>query len=171
VGWGFYFARRYDDALEQLHKTLELEPNFVMAHFILGLTYLQKRQFEQATAELQQAISLSGDTPLSLALGVLGHVSAVSGKRTEAHRMLERLEALSRQRYVSSYSLALIYTGLGETDAALASLQKAYEERHDRLIYLNVEPIFDGIRSDPRFRDLLRPIGLERKSSKAAGKY
>ena len=57
VGWGFYFARRYDDALEQLRKTLELEPNFVMAHFILGLTYLQKRQFEQATAELQQAIS------------------------------------------------------------------------------------------------------------------
>ena len=78
--------------------------------------------------------------------------------------MLKRLETLSRQRYVSSYSLAIIYTGLGETDAALASLQKAYEERHDRLIYLNVEPIFDDIRSDPRFRDLLRPIGLERQS-------
>ena len=71
----------------------------------------------------------------------------------------------------SSYSLAIVYTGLGETDAALASLRKAYEERHDRLIYLNVEPIFDDIRSDPRFRDLLRPIGLERKSSKAAGKH
>ena len=171
VGWGFYFARRYDDALEQLRKTLELEPNFVMAHFILGLTCLQKGQFQQATAELQQAIALSGDSPLTLALGVLGHVFAVSGKKNEAHKILARLEALSRQRYVSSYSLAIVHTGLGETDAAFASLRKACEERHDRLIYLNVEPIFDAIRSDPRFRGLLRPIGLERKSSKAAGKY
>ena len=171
VGWGLYFARRYDEALEQLRKTLELEPNFVMAHFILGLTYLQKGQFQQSAAELQKAIALSGDSPLTLALGVLGHVSAASGRKHEAHRMLERLSALSRQRYVSSYSLAIIYTGLGEKDAVFASLRKACEERHDRLIYLNVEPIFDGIRADPRFRDLLRPIGLERKSSKAAGKY
>jgi tetratricopeptide (TPR) repeat protein len=171
VGWGLYFARRYDEALEQLRKTLELEANFIMAHFILGLTYLQKGRLVQSAAELQKAIALSGDNPLTLALGVQGYVSAVSGRKDGAHRILKKLKTLSRQRYVSSYSLAIVYTGLGEKDAAFASLRGAYEERHDRLIYLNVEPIFDSIRSDPRFRDLLRPIGLERKSSKAAGKY
>jgi tetratricopeptide (TPR) repeat protein len=166
-----YYDWDWNGAEREFQRALELEANFIMAHFILGLTYLQKGRLEQSAAELQKAIALSGDSPLTLALGVQGYVSAVSGRKDGAHRILKKLKALSRQRYVSSYSLAIVYTGLGEKDAAFASLQGAYEERHDRLIYLNVEPIFDSIRLDPRFRDLLRPIGLERKSSKAAGKY
>ncbi len=160
VGWGLYYARRYDQAIEQLRKTIEMDPTFAVAHFILGLCYGQKGLFKESAAEIQKAIAILGDNPLALAVGVLGHAYAVSGKKDRALKVFEQLKDLSKRCYVPAYSLAIIYTGLGQKDQALKWLRKAYEERYDRLIYLKVEPMFDSLRSDPRFKDLLRRIGF-----------
>ena len=90
----------------------------------------------------------------------LGHAYAVAGKRAEASKVLADLQSQSKERYVSPYFIALIYTGLGDKDQAFAWLNKAYEERHPYVNHLDVEPVFDTLRSDPRFEDLLRRVGL-----------
>ena len=90
----------------------------------------------------------------------IGRVYALSGKRDDAHKVIDDLGQISKQRYVSSYNVALIYIGLGEKDRAFDSLEKAYKERSDLLVYLKVDPRLDTLRSDPRFADLMRRIGL-----------
>jgi len=114
--------------------------------------------FAEAIAEIQKAIDLSGGSPLSLA--ALGHTYAVWGKRAEAERVLNELKESSKQGYISAYSIAAIHAGLGEKDQAFIWLEKAYEERSGWLIWLRAEPISDPLRSDPRFQDLLRRVGL-----------
>ena len=105
----------------------------------------------------------------------LGHAYAVSGNMNEAQRVIDDLEELSKQRYVSSYHIALIYTGLGENDRAFEWLEKAYEERADLLVYIKVEPRLDSLRGDPRFADLLRssvtwsPTSILQTSSRLDG--
>ena len=158
AGWTLYFARRYDEAVEQYRKTLELDPNFAHAHLWLGEAYKQKGMHQQAILELEKALALSGEDHAKLA--ALGHAYALSGKRAEATRILEKLEEMSKRSYVPPYDFAVIFAGLGEKDKALEWLQKAYEDRSAYLVYLNVEPIWDGLRSDPRFTDLLRRMRL-----------
>jgi TolB-like protein/tetratricopeptide (TPR) repeat protein len=160
VGWGLYFARCYDQAIEQLGRTLDIEPGFAVARLILGQCYQQKGLFDDGVAETQKAITLLGDSPPALAIGALGHTYAVSGRRAEALKALQQLRERSQRRYVPAYSLAIIYAGLGEKDQAFAWLQTACEERYDRLIYLNVDPLVDSLRADPRFTELRRRVGL-----------
>jgi TolB-like protein/DNA-binding winged helix-turn-helix (wHTH) protein/Flp pilus assembly protein TadD len=154
-----YHARQYDQAIEQCQKTLEMDPNFAQAHFALGQAYEQKAKYEEAIAELQKATRLSPSSPFLFS--ALGHAYAVSGQAGEAVKILEELQKLSRQRYVSPHEMAMIYAGLGETDQAFAWLEKAYADRSWRLPFLNVEPRFDSLRSDSRFADLVRRVGLE----------
>ncbi len=158
LGRALYLARRYDQSLEQFRKTLEMDPNFAPAHLWLGQVYEQRQIYETAIMEFQKGTSLSAGS--SYALARLGHGYAVAGRRGEAQMMLNQLNALSKQRYVSPYDTALIYAGLGEKDRAFAWLERAYEERSVWLIFLKVEPSLDPLRSDPRFNDLLRRIGL-----------
>jgi serine/threonine protein kinase/Flp pilus assembly protein TadD len=158
VGWVFYFDRRDDQAIAEFRKTLELDPNFWVAHWTLGRAYEQKAMFVEAIAEIQKAIDFSGGSPLSLA--ALGHTYAVWGRRAEAERVLNELKESSKQGYISPYGIAAIHAGLGEKDQAFIWLEKAYEERSGWLIWLRAEPISDPLRSDPRFQDLLRRIGL-----------
>jgi tetratricopeptide (TPR) repeat protein len=153
------YARQYDRAIEQLQKTLELDPNFAHAHWQLGRAYEQKGMYEEAIAELQKAITLSGSSPVMVA--ALGHAYAVSGKSGKALKILDELKASSQRSYIPPSSLAAIDTGLGQKDQAFAWLQKAYEERDMWLGFLKVDPDFDSLRSDPRFEDLLRRIGLQ----------
>jgi len=157
VGFRLYEARRYDQAIEQFRKTLELDPNFAPVRYTLGLAYVQKGMFENAIAELQQAVTLSGDN--SIFIGTLGYAYARSGRKDDARKVIGDLKELSKRQYVQPYHFALIYMGLGENDRAFAWLEKAYEERSTRLIWLAVIPEWDGLRSDPRFTDLLRRIG------------
>ena len=157
-GWTLYFARRYDEAIEQYRKTLELDPNFALARLWLGEAYKQKGMHQQAILELQKASVLSGEDHAKLA--ALGHAYAFSGRRTEATKILEKLEEMSKRSYVPPYDFAVIFAGLGEKDKALEWLQKAYEDRSAYLVYLNVEPIWDSLRSDPRFADLLQRMRL-----------
>jgi serine/threonine-protein kinase len=158
LGWYYIYAHQYDLAIEQLHKTLELDPNYGLTHWYLGLAYEQKRMYPEATAEFSEAMELLKGNLMVKA--DLGHCYAVSGKRDEAQKIMAELQELSKQRYVSSFEIALIYTGLGEKEQAFDWLGKAYQEQSDMLVYLKVEPRLDPLSGDPRFRDLLRHVGL-----------
>jgi DNA-binding winged helix-turn-helix (wHTH) protein/TolB-like protein/Tfp pilus assembly protein PilF len=149
-----FLGRRYDDAILAAQKTLELDPNFAVAHMIIGLSYVQKKRYEEGISELQKASA----NPDSRAL--LAYAYAVAGKRTEGRKILVELEESATQKYVSPFPIAVAYTGLGEKDRAFAALEKAYEERSWGMGMLRVNPVFDPIRSDPRFAALLRRVNL-----------
>jgi len=112
---------------------------------------------EEANAELERAVSLSGGSPVYVAS--LAHARAIAGRRMEALKLLEGLKKKSRYSFVSSYDLALVYLGLEDKDKALELLNKAVKERSPRVVFLRVEPLFDGLRADPRFKELLRLVG------------
>jgi len=158
LGWYYLFTRKYDLAIEQLQKTLELDPNFILARMFLGQAYQQKGMMDEAIREFQEAASLSGRNPVYL--GGLGQTYALAAKRREAMGVLEELKKLSKQRYVAARAIAEVYIGLDERDQAFFWLQKAFEERDGWLIHLGGDPRYDPLRSDRRFADLLRRIGL-----------
>jgi DNA-binding winged helix-turn-helix (wHTH) protein/TolB-like protein/Flp pilus assembly protein TadD len=158
VGEIFYYASRYDEAIEQCRKTIEMDTNFTLAHRVLAWAYEEKGMHAEAITELQKAVSISEDETNILAS--LGHVYAMSEKRDEARRVLNHLKKLSIQSYVPSSDIAIVYASLGEKDQAFAWLEKAYEDRSGSLILLKVWPLMDPLRSDPRFADLVRRVGL-----------
>lgn len=158
VGLALYRARRYDEAIEHLHKALEMDANALDAHIFLGVAYVQHRKHEEAIAEFQTTVTLSGRNPSML--GLLGYGYAVAGRCDEAKAILKELDHLQRRQYVSPSEIALIYIGLDERDQAFVWLEKAYHERAWLLGFLKVEPIFDPLRSDPRFTELMRRVSL-----------
>jgi eukaryotic-like serine/threonine-protein kinase len=162
-------AGRADQALEQLQKSREMDPNFAHVHWQLGLVYLSKGEPAEAGVEFQKATTLSPG--ITIYKGGLGHVYASTGRTADARKLLKELNELSKQRYVSGLDLASIYAGLGEKEHAFASLEQAYQERDPRLIFWpNNHPEFDGLRSDPRMKDLLRRIGVpERLNDRGTG--
>jgi serine/threonine-protein kinase len=162
LGTAFYFARNYEQSIEQFQKTMELDPSFPPAYIFLPAVYEQNGMYNQAIAGFQKAIALRGGTSLrsSLPMSGLGHAYAVSGKKGEAQAVLDELKRLSRHEFVPADDIALIYAGLGEKDQAFLWLEKAYEERAFRLSSLKVEPRWDSLRPDPRFADLMRRVGL-----------
>src|SRR5882724_5500131 len=157
LGWIFYLAGQSDRAIEQCTKILDLDANFFPARRYLGLAYEQKGLYQKAIAEFQKGVQLSG-SPLMLAL--LGHAYAAAGKSVEARQVLGELRDLQNRRYVSPYTVAAIYTGLGEKDQAFKWLEKAFEERDVWLMNLKVDPVFSRLRTDKRFGDLLTRAGL-----------
>jgi tetratricopeptide (TPR) repeat protein len=159
LGQSLYFAGQYDQAIVQLHKTLEMGQSFVRAHVLLGAAYEQKKLYAEAIATLQRARAISAENPL--VVGGLGHACAKAGRMDEAHAALDELLTLSSQRYVSPFNIALIYAGLGDQESALEWLEKAYENRDVWLVWLRVNPRFRHLRTQPRFTELLRRIGLE----------
>jgi tetratricopeptide (TPR) repeat protein len=158
TGQALYSARRYDEAIEECRKALEMDPNLGFAHWVLGLAYMEKRMYEQATRAFQNAIPLSGDSPDEAAS--LGHAYALSGKRDEALKILRELMQQSRRKYISPTVIAMLCGALGEKDQAFEWLDKAYDERDSILVLIKVEPLFEPLRSDARFTDLLRRVGL-----------
>ncbi|HEY6120111.1 MAG TPA: winged helix-turn-helix domain-containing protein [Pyrinomonadaceae bacterium] len=160
LGLAYYFARDYDKAIEQFQKTLELDQTFPAAHNFLPAAYEQKGMYSEAIAEFEKSILLTGGSEQTLSRAGLGHLYAVTGKKVEARTMLDGLKRASEQEYVPANSIAMIYAGLGEKDAAFAWLDKAYEQRAFQLQWIKIEPRWDNLRSDPRFADLLRRIGL-----------
>src|SRR5688572_4661464 len=156
-GRAFYYAKQYDKAIEQFRKTIELDPSFSRSHLYLGWTYEAKRMFNEAIAEYEKARALD-NSPMIIAS--LAHALALSGKRIEAQKLLDELEGLSKSRYVSAYDLALIHIGLEDKDRVFQLLEKAYQERSSALSWLRVDQRLDKLRSDPRFSDLERRVGL-----------
>src|ERR1700737_3607447 len=159
LGWHYLNARQYDQALDQIEKTVEMDKNFAQTYPWLGLILEQKGQYPEAIAAFQKAIRLFPGGS-SIAEAELAHAYAVSGNREEAQKIIAELQELAKSKYVSSFQIAAIYAGLGEKDRAFAWLEKAYEERADGLVNLKAEQRFDSLRSDPRFKDLARRVGL-----------
>jgi tetratricopeptide (TPR) repeat protein len=157
IGRVLYFSRQYDRAIEQFQKTIELDATFVPAHTRLGWVYLAKRMYQEAITEQKTAIALD---KRSRKAAWLGYAYAVAGKRDEALKILDELKELAKQGYVSPYESALIYMGLGDKDQAFVWLGRQYEERPDVLNYLKVDPVYDSLRSDARFTDLVRRMKL-----------
>ena len=180
LAWHYLYARQYDLAIETCQKTMELDANSPMPNWYLGMAYEQKREYQKAIGELEIAFALSGGGPFPLSsqahayavasdalsggnpvyLSSLGYAYAAAGNVLGARQVLRDLDELSRRRYVSPYEKAVIHAGLGETEQAFDWLEKAYAERAGWLIYLQVEPRLDRLRSDPRFGHLVRRVGL-----------
>ncbi|MGE5326872.1 MAG: tetratricopeptide repeat protein, partial [Deltaproteobacteria bacterium] len=163
IAWSYYIARRFDDAIAQSQRLIELEPNLYISHLYLGLGYEGKRLYPQAIAEFQKADLLSGGNPI--VLGALGHTYAVSGQKAKALELTRRLKDVSKQRYVPALYPAAIYAGLGDKDNAVRRLAQAVDDRSDYCLFLPLEPEAENLRSDPRFKDLIRRIGLPQESN------
>jgi eukaryotic-like serine/threonine-protein kinase len=157
VGWCYYIAHRYDEAIDLLRKLAESEPTFWAAHSILGQAYLAKGSLADAIRELELAGSLSPHTMRNMAL--LGDAYAIAGRRAEARQLLQELVLLSKKRYISAVYMAIPCIGLGQEDQAFEWLEKAYDDRSDWMVLLQTEPVFDPIRSAARFQNLLRRVG------------
>jgi serine/threonine protein kinase/Flp pilus assembly protein TadD len=159
VGSALVFTRQWDPAIEQLRSAKELDPTFWFAPCFLGRAYEHKGRLPEAIAEFQRALELEKDNP-EIWSG-LGHAYALSGNRTEAQKVLDHLKGLSASSYVAPFDFAVIYAGLGEKDQAMAWLNRAYAERSYYMpVYLTTDARLDSLRSDPRFADLLRRVGL-----------
>jgi serine/threonine protein kinase/Tfp pilus assembly protein PilF len=164
LGNMFYLARQYDDAIEECHKTLEMDANFYVSRIFLPLPYAQKGMFKEATAELNKAKKLVGEeTPKIKA--TRGYIYAISGKKEKAEKLLEELSELAKNTYVSPWTIVAIYAALNQKREAMTWLNKAYEEHDQWLKFLKVEPILDDLRSNLGFKELLRRIGLHDKPS------
>lgn len=153
-----HFGRAYAEAIEQHVRTLELDAYFPDAHMNLGMSYLEVGRADEAIRELRRASDLSGRRVWMLS--GLGYAYAVSGQEREAHRAINELRLAAERGEVSAMELAYPYAGLGETDLALDWLERALQERSGLDTYLKVEPMFDRLRSHPRFTTLMRRLQL-----------
>jgi TolB-like protein/Tfp pilus assembly protein PilF/predicted Ser/Thr protein kinase len=162
LGTEFYVARQYDQAIDLLRKAVELDPVYVPAHGTLGMAYVGKSMYKEGVAEFEKALVIAPGSTGSLVR--LGYAYAIDGKKAEAQRVLDRLNEISKQKYVPAGYRAMIYIGLGEKDKAFEWLEKSYEERYaiaEGVADIKVDPVFDPLRSDPRFADLLRRMNLQ----------
>jgi len=150
-------AGRTDEALTRLHETMELDPNYFLAHLIASTGYIVKGMYSEAISEARRAREISGARS-SYSEAVLGYALAKSGREVEARSLLEGLLKSSAER--DPYNIALVYNGLGQHDDALAWLERAYAQRSPGMVFLKVEPKWNSLRSEPRFQDLLRHVGL-----------
>ena len=169
LGFISYLTGQYDLAIEQLEQAIELEPGFFKAHLVLGLVYERKLMYREALAEFETARHINEN---SWTLAGLGHAFASFGKREEAEKLIKRLLEHSRVRYISAAATAVIYAGFEErVDQTLEWLEKAYDERAGLLVWLKVLPVFDSIRSDARFVDLMRRLGFGESSAQTNSRF
>jgi tetratricopeptide (TPR) repeat protein len=165
LGGNVYFnSRRYDEAIAQLRKTLEIDPRFYIAHYYLGQAFQLKGQLAEAIAEYQKAVELNDDPE---ALAYLGQAYARAGQRDEAQKILARLTGEAKSRYVSGYSMALMFIGLGDKEQAIDALERAYREgAGNDLFTIKVDPMLDDLRGQARFEALAQKIFRPRGDAK-----
>ncbi|HJQ23687.1 MAG TPA: protein kinase [Blastocatellia bacterium] len=157
-GWIFYLARRNEAALATLNRALELDPDFVLAHRRLGQVYEAQGRFADARREYERCLQLAPNDVESLA--ALGHAYGASNDAERAREIINRLTGIAQCHYVPAFLIAMIHIGLGDLDAAFAWLEKACEEHYGFLTYINVGPVFDPLRNDPRLVELTARIGI-----------
>ncbi|MEY2556016.1 MAG: hypothetical protein QOF93_1160, partial [Verrucomicrobiota bacterium] len=168
VGSNYCYARRYDEAIAQLRKTLEMDAGFYIARVVLGQALDEKGAHDAAIVEYQKARALNDDPAV---LGVLARAHGLSGNKMEAEKILDQLKKLSQERYVSAYSFALVYLGLGDKEEALRWLEQSYQDRAGSDIgYIRVDPLLDPLRGDPRFETLAEKIVPAREFKGAINK-
>jgi TolB-like protein/Flp pilus assembly protein TadD len=155
----FYFARQYDRAIEECRKALEVSPDFLLFHYHLGQSLVQKQQFPEAIEQLKKAESLAGGKSPVFTMA-LGHAYGVAGDRAAAAKSLTELHGMAAKGYVPALFFSAIYTGMGDHDRAIEWLQKAVDERTEYMIFMNVEPLADPLRSVSRFQALMQKVGV-----------
>ncbi len=153
----YYFGREYQRAIDECDKAEQLDPEYFMLHFIAGRAHMRLNNYAKAIKHLKTAIG-TGEMPLMEA--ALGLAYAVSGKKGLTAKLAEQFKAAAKKRYIPPTYFGMLFAGLGDRDKALEWLEKAFQERADGLTWLNVEPMLDEVRNDPRFQDLIRRIGL-----------
>jgi eukaryotic-like serine/threonine-protein kinase len=158
VGWAYYQARRFDEAVPPILKALELDANFARSYFFLGRVYEQQSKYPEALAATSEALKRAKD--YSLFLASLGHIYGLSGQPNEAEKILAQLQERAAHEYVSPVALALVQTGLGNTEQALAALQQAYENRDTIFIAYLRDPQLERLQSHPRYLEWLKRLGL-----------
>jgi TolB-like protein/Tfp pilus assembly protein PilF len=158
VANSLYMAREYDRAIEACRKASELNPGYFLLHYVLGRSYAQKRMYAKAVGVLEKAVNSAASN--LLLLSALGHTYALSGNKAKALAILKELKELRNKRYIPAIYLAVIYAGLSDKDQAFAWLEKNYQERSDGMTYLKIERLFDSLRSDPRYPDLMKRVGF-----------
>jgi len=160
AGAAYFYAGRADEGMASMQKALELDPNFSDASLVLARAYLAQGMYQQAISELEKVRMLNGKE--SLVLGALAHVYARAGQREEALKLLGELKRIEAEErgFVPPFGIIWAYAGLGDKEQAFAWLERAYEERADRIVWLNSDPLLEPLRSDPRFLDLVRRVGL-----------
>lgn len=154
AGWPLYYSRRYDEAAAQFRKVVELAPDWFLGHFGLGLVLIQQQHYEEALGELRCGARLSGSNPYIES--ALAYACGMAGCRAEASQILDRLT--STHRYVPNWFLSLIWIGMGEREQALQCLQQAFRDREPCMVSLNVDPMFDPLRPDARFSELVHHV-------------
>ena len=155
LGTFYHYGRQEDRAVQELNDSININAHFWPAHLFLGKVFTEKHLYPQALGELQKA-----QGPTLQALSAMGYVFASSGNESGARKILNDLIQRSKQSYVPPTHIAVVYAGLGEKDQAIAWLQKAFAVKDAHLEFLGVEPVYDSLRSDPRFADLIGRLGL-----------
>jgi serine/threonine-protein kinase len=158
LGWHYMYARDYDAAISQFNHTLLLDPGFVLAHWYLGITFALTGSYSKAADAYRKATA--GENEDLIIRADAAHFFAVSGQTEKARKELKELEEIAETQYVSSFGLAMICAGLGEDDRAFKYFDEALGEHSDMLVYLNVDPRLDRLRSDPRFQVVVNKVGL-----------
>lgn len=158
MGFTLFYGGNYDQAIKELQSALEISPQFPLTHLWLSRAYQQKKMYKEAIDEYRKTLMVIPNWPVALA--GIGNIYGEMKKTTEAQRMLDTLTMLSSREFVTSYGVALVYAGLGDKDKAFQWLDKSYEERSNFLVWLKVEPRWAHIRSDKRFAELVRRVGL-----------
>ena len=153
LGFHHYYTGRYDEAVKQLKFVLEMNRNFPPAHLWLGRTFQELGEFDDALAEFRHVEETLREWPVSIA--ARGFVSAAAGRTDEAREILAELKRLANRKFVTSYGIALVYVGLDQNDAALASLNRAFDERSHWLVWLRLDPRWNKLRTDSRFVELV----------------
>lgn len=156
-GAEFYMARRYDDALGECDRILEIEPHFANAYLYRGLSYEQMGKWKEALADLETAKRLD-DSPMNAAM--LGEAYALAGDKTRPQQILSEMQVRAKREHVSPLYPAIVHAGLGDKDLAFPELGAAVEERDTNVLAIKVGAFLDPLRSDQRFADLIRRVGL-----------
>ncbi len=162
VSLTYYYARDFDRAAEEARKAIALDPNYSLGHFWLARALLQKGDRTAAIAAFKKALQVQPGNLLAKAL--LAHACGVAGQRAEAEAILRELQEFSRSRYLSPAYVSLVYLGLGDYEKALDWGERAWDERAGLLTRLNMDPISDGMRNRPRFKNLIKKLGITPES-------
>src|SRR6185503_1047458 len=160
LGMAYLSAGKYDEAIEQENKTMELNPKAAGAYWIRGMTYQQKKMFQESIKDYRHALELSPGDPNYLA--ALGNLYASNGNPLAARKIIDTLNIWNKQLPVSPFFFALVYAGLNDKEKTLEWLQKAYEEKSGSVRYLKMEPRLQNLRNEPDYIALMKKIGLEK---------
>lgn len=160
LGTSYLYALRLDEAIEQFQNTLDMDDNFFYAHLYLGRAYLLRGDYQKALDQLDVAAKLDEDDPRTLMLR--SRVYSKMARRADAVRMLSEMKNKGERRYISNFDYALVYSGLGDNNRAFEFLERGYRAHDGNLVYIKADPLFADLRTDPRYHDLARRIGLEK---------